>query len=284
MTSVFAKRSSVDVPKGGTLSLSCVVQHCGDDGWTGGWGLSTEGQFLLFSPTPRHHLSKVTLTTNSTRLLMNILNVNQSDHGLYQCQITWVEGSTSVGHMTYVNITAGTYGPSSQHYLRVNQFHAKNVQYVLLCKISPQNENQSQKILTRHSQMTGRLVCMCSDFIDVLYLFCAAIPPTSVRKVYSRVAVYVSTCLVITLVLGLAYHIRSKVPSQPPQITPPKPPPRSQSARKDTPRKTSFSLSIQFQNILLQCLDMHISTTALYMNMRSICTVDRVYSLFKGQV
>jgi hypothetical protein len=107
VTSVLAKRGSVDVPKGGTLSLSCVVQHCGDDGWTGGWGLSTEGQFLLFSPTPRHHLSKVTLTTNSTRLIMDILNVNQSDHGMYQCQITWVKGSTSVGHMTYVNITAG---------------------------------------------------------------------------------------------------------------------------------------------------------------------------------
>ncbi|XP_021437770.2 uncharacterized protein LOC110503656 isoform X2 [Oncorhynchus mykiss] len=106
VTSVLAKRGSVDVPKGGTLSLSCDVQHCGNDGWTGGWGLSTEGQFLLFSHTPRHHLSKVTLTTNSTRLLMDILNVNQSDHGMYQCQITWVEGYTSVGHMTYVNITA----------------------------------------------------------------------------------------------------------------------------------------------------------------------------------
>lgn len=127
VTSVLAKRSSVNVPKGGTLSLSCVVQHCGDDGWTGGWGLSTEGQFLLFSPTPRHHLSKVTLTTNSTRLLMDILNVNQSDHGLYQCQITWVEGYTSVGHMTHVNITKGRYGPSI-----VNQFHASNVQYIFI--------------------------------------------------------------------------------------------------------------------------------------------------------
>lgn len=127
VTSVLAKRSSVNVPKGGTLSLSCVVQHCGDDGWTGGWGLSTEGQFLLFSPTPRHHLSKVTLTTNSTRLLMDILNVNQSDYGMYQCQITWVEGYTSVGHMTHVNITKGRYGPSI-----VNQFHASNVQYIFI--------------------------------------------------------------------------------------------------------------------------------------------------------
>eukprot|EP00063_Salmo_salar_P094677 XP_014069512.1 PREDICTED: uncharacterized protein LOC106612654 [Salmo salar] len=193
VTSVFAKRSSVDVPKGGTLSLSCVVQHCGDDGWTGRWGLSTEGQFLLFSPTPRHHLSKVTLTTNSTRLLMDILNVNQSDHGLYQCQITWVEGSTSVGHMTYVNITA-------------------------------------------------------------------AIPPTSVRKVYSRVAVYVSTCLVITLVLGLAYHIRSKVPSQPPQITPPKPPPRSQSARKDTPLtpRPKPNIELVYAALSKDCLEQRI--------------------------
>nr|XP_046150620.1 uncharacterized protein LOC123992969 [Oncorhynchus gorbuscha] len=174
VTSILAKRGSVNVPKGGTLSLSCVVQHCGDDGWTGGWGLSTEGQFLLFSPTPRHHLSNVTLTTNRTRLLMDILNVNQSDYGMYQCQITWVEGYTSVGHMTHVNITAAT-------------------------------------------------------------------PPTSVWKVYSRVAVYVSTCLVITLVitlvlvLGLACHRRSKVPSQPPPIPPPNPPPRSRSARKDKP-------------------------------------------------
>ncbi|KAK6295759.1 hypothetical protein J4Q44_G00334720 [Coregonus suidteri] len=192
VTSVFAKKRNVNVPKGGTLSLSCVVQHCGDDGWTGGWGLSTEGQFLLFSPTPRHHLSNVTLTTNRTRLLMDILNVNQSDYGMYHCQITWVEGYTSVGHMTYVNITA-------------------------------------------------------------------AIPPTSVRKVYFRVVVYVSTCLVITLVLvlGLACHIRSKVPSQPPPIPPPKPPPRSRSVRKDKPPtpKPNPKIELVYAALSKDCLE-----------------------------
>lgn len=138
---------------------------------------------------------------------------------------------------------------------------------------------------TPHSEMTSRLVCALTSLI-LLYLFSVAIPPTSVWKGYSRVVVYVSICLVITLVLvlGLACYIRSKVPSQPPPIPPPNPPPRSRSARKDKPRKTSLSLSIQFHNILLQYVDIHISTTVLYMNLISICTVDRVYCLFKGQV
>lgn len=155
------------------------------------------------------------------------------------------------------------------------------VMYSMYLFFYPQNKKQSQKMTTPHSEMTSRLVCALTS-LSLLYPFSVATPPTSVWKVYSRVVVYVSTCLVITLVLGLAYHIRSKVPSQPPPIPPPKPPPRSQSACKDKPRKTSLSLLIQFHSILLQCVDVHISTTALYMNMRSICTVDRVYSLFKG--
>ncbi|XP_010892078.1 uncharacterized protein si:dkey-52l18.4 isoform X2 [Esox lucius] len=106
VTSVLAKRLSVKVPEGGSLSLSCIVQHCGNGGWTGGWGLSTGGQFLLVCPSPRHHLSNSTLTTNRTHLHMDILNVNQSDCGMYQCQITWFDGQISVGHMTSVNITA----------------------------------------------------------------------------------------------------------------------------------------------------------------------------------
>ncbi|XP_010892077.1 uncharacterized protein si:dkey-52l18.4 isoform X1 [Esox lucius] len=168
VTSVLAKRLSVKVPEGGSLSLSCIVQHCGNGGWTGGWGLSTGGQFLLVCPSPRHHLSNSTLTTNRTHLHMDILNVNQSDCGMYQCQITWFDGQISVGHMTSVNITA-----------------------------APQ-------------------------------------PGPPERKLYYRVAVYFSACLVITLALVLACNIRPKVPSQH-RLQPPPVPPRSQSVRMAQP-------------------------------------------------
>ncbi|KAJ7990261.1 hypothetical protein DPEC_G00298490 [Dallia pectoralis] len=164
VTSVVAKRLSVEVPQGSNLSLSCVVQHCGNGGWTGGWGLSTNGQFLLVRPSLRHHLSNFTLTTNSTHLQMDILNVNQSDCGEYQCQITWFDGQTSMGHVTSVNITARPAAPP---------------------------------------------------------------PGPPGRTWYSRMAVYFSACLVITLVLVLACNIRPKVQSQNSQQPPPIPP-RSQ--------------------------------------------------------
>ncbi|XP_062873401.1 uncharacterized protein si:dkey-52l18.4 [Trichomycterus rosablanca] len=40
------------------------------------------------------------------RLLLKIHNVNQSDSGLYQCIIKW-QNSTSAGHVTQINVTAG---------------------------------------------------------------------------------------------------------------------------------------------------------------------------------
>ncbi|XP_051963701.1 uncharacterized protein si:dkey-52l18.4 isoform X1 [Xyrauchen texanus] len=108
--SVRASRGSKFVPEGGSLQMSCEVEHCGVLSWTGGWTFqdmqrSTEWTFL--TPSLRIQLSNYTLTTNSTNLLVNIQNINQSDAGAYKCLISWPQHITSSGHVTYVNVTEG---------------------------------------------------------------------------------------------------------------------------------------------------------------------------------
>lgn len=106
---MFAKRDTLHVPEGSSLSLSCDIQHCGDT-WTGKWTWSysdkTDKKFIENSD--RHSLTNVTLSANKTRLLLKFLSVNQSDEGFYGCMVTWGDQSlTGQGHFTYVNITAG---------------------------------------------------------------------------------------------------------------------------------------------------------------------------------
>ncbi|KAG7479864.1 Cell adhesion molecule 3 [Solea senegalensis] len=113
---VLARRETFYVPEGGSLSLSCVVQHCGDT-WTGNWRWqnATDERFSTIRNSERHHLTNVTLSANGTRLVLNLQRVNQLDEGSYGCKVTWGEGYTDQGHLMYVNITAAV--PSQRNLL-----------------------------------------------------------------------------------------------------------------------------------------------------------------------
>ncbi|KAK5868443.1 hypothetical protein PBY51_009457 [Eleginops maclovinus] len=99
--SVLADRSTMYVAEGDSLSLSCVVQHCGGS-WTGDWMRrnSTEEKLV------RHRVTKVNLSVNQTQLILNFLNVQKSDEGSYGCSVTWAQDVTEKGHFKYVNVTA----------------------------------------------------------------------------------------------------------------------------------------------------------------------------------
>ncbi|XP_060754180.1 uncharacterized protein si:dkey-52l18.4 [Neoarius graeffei] len=103
---VLASRKNLYIPEGESVSLSCDVLHC-EQNWTGGWGMRQE-HFTFLTPSPRVHLSNITITHNTTRLLLNIQNLNQSDSGVYQCSIYWKETS-SQSHVAQVNVTAGSF-------------------------------------------------------------------------------------------------------------------------------------------------------------------------------
>ncbi|KAM6987726.1 uncharacterized protein LKV04_010538 [Tautogolabrus adspersus] len=105
---VLARRLTVHVTAGGSLSLSCVVKHCGDT-WKGDWmwrNSTEEKTVYVIKESVRHGLSSVMLSADETRLTLYILRVNQSDEGSYGCKVKWDEGETDQGHWTYVKITA----------------------------------------------------------------------------------------------------------------------------------------------------------------------------------
>ncbi|XP_037632404.1 uncharacterized protein si:dkey-52l18.4 [Sebastes umbrosus] len=99
---VLAERETLYVPAGGSLSLSCVVQHCGG-AWTGTWMRrnSTDQKLRV-----RHHVTNVTLSDNKTELILSFQSVNQSYEGSYGCSVKWSQGDTEQGHLKYVNVTA----------------------------------------------------------------------------------------------------------------------------------------------------------------------------------
>lgn len=107
--SILAKREMYYVPEGGILSLSCVVQHCGNN-WTGAWMWenSTYDVRKPVKESERHHLTNKTISASQTKLFLNIQSVNQSDEGSYGCMVVWDTGINENGHRTHVNITAGT--------------------------------------------------------------------------------------------------------------------------------------------------------------------------------
>ncbi|XP_056296414.1 uncharacterized protein si:dkey-52l18.4 [Pseudoliparis swirei] len=99
---VLGERETLYVPAGRGLSLTCVVQHCGD-AWTGNWTRrnSTEEKFIA-----RQRVTDVTLSANQTRLTLHFLSVGKLDEGLYGCRVKWAHGDTDQGHLKYVNVTA----------------------------------------------------------------------------------------------------------------------------------------------------------------------------------
>ncbi|XP_076833432.1 uncharacterized protein LOC143478358 [Brachyhypopomus gauderio] len=105
MNSVVSKRREVFLPEGHSISLVCKIQHCGQEGWRGGWYSTRKGHPTILSPSPRHHLSNRTENANSTDLLVTIQNLNQSDSGAYLCIVEWKNNITSPGHVTHVNVT-----------------------------------------------------------------------------------------------------------------------------------------------------------------------------------
>ncbi|KAF4104230.1 hypothetical protein G5714_015217 [Onychostoma macrolepis] len=65
----------------------------------------------------RIEMSSSSSTANSTRLLLHIHNINQSDAGAYKCLISWPQNITSSGHVTYVNVTAAAADSSGRSLL-----------------------------------------------------------------------------------------------------------------------------------------------------------------------
>lgn len=96
------------MPAGGRLSLSCLVQHCGED-WIGDWVFenSTQGGSNAVKESAKHHLTQVKLSGNTAKQILELLSINQSDEGFYGCSVKWSQGDTAQGHLTYVNVTAG---------------------------------------------------------------------------------------------------------------------------------------------------------------------------------
>ncbi|XP_051717262.1 uncharacterized protein si:dkey-52l18.4 isoform X2 [Ctenopharyngodon idella] len=107
-SNVRGSRAFKVVAEGSSLQLSCEVLHCGVTGWTGGWAFREmpTTEFTFLTPSERIVLSNYSSTANSTHLLVNIHNINQSDAGAYRCMITWPGQSTSPGHVTNVTVTA----------------------------------------------------------------------------------------------------------------------------------------------------------------------------------
>ncbi|XP_054461458.1 uncharacterized protein si:dkey-52l18.4 [Anoplopoma fimbria] len=99
---VVAERETLYVPAGQSLSLSCVVQHCGG-AWNGNWIRRNSTDEMLIV---RHRLTNVTLSAYETQLTLNFLNISQLDEGSYGCRVIWAEGETEQGHLKYVNVTA----------------------------------------------------------------------------------------------------------------------------------------------------------------------------------
>lgn len=105
---VLATRATFHVPAGGSLSLSCLVQHCGDP-WKGYWMWtnSTDVRSRAVEESVRHRLTSVTLSANESQLILSFPSVNQSDEGFYGCIVFWGQYDMEHGHFMYVNITAG---------------------------------------------------------------------------------------------------------------------------------------------------------------------------------
>lgn len=113
---VLAKAKTFNVTAGGSLTLSCVVQHCGDT-WTGSWMWtnSTDVKSRAVRESMRHRLTKVMLSANKTQLILNFLSLSQSDEGFYGCRVVWGQGDTEEGHFMHVNVTAAV--PSQRRVL-----------------------------------------------------------------------------------------------------------------------------------------------------------------------
>ncbi|KAG7223106.1 hypothetical protein INR49_015865 [Caranx melampygus] len=106
---VLAKRNTFNVLEGDSLSLSCVILHCGHN-WTGDWMWknSTDEKFSIVEESDRHRLTEEEVSANETRLFLKLMRVSPLDEGSYKCRLVWGQDRTEMGHLTSVNVTAAT--------------------------------------------------------------------------------------------------------------------------------------------------------------------------------
>lgn len=105
---VLARRETYHVTAGGTLSLSCVVQHCGEN-WTSDWiwKNSTDDTFIIVKNATQWRLTNVKLSTNKTQLVLDFVRVTELDEGSYGCRVMWSKNKeVDQGHLMYVNVSA----------------------------------------------------------------------------------------------------------------------------------------------------------------------------------
>lgn len=105
---VFGKRETFFVPAGGSLSLFCVVQHCGGN-WTGNWKRQNLTTSTTVENNARHRFTIGPVSANQSKLHLKILSVRESDEGFYTCNVKWSDGSHDVSHLMQVNVTKGIY-------------------------------------------------------------------------------------------------------------------------------------------------------------------------------
>lgn len=105
---VLARRETYHVTVGETLSLSCIVQHCGDT-WSSKWiwKNSTDDTFITVKNTAQKRLTSVELSPNQTRLVLDFVRVTELDEGSYGCSVEWSQSKeVDQGHLMYVNVSA----------------------------------------------------------------------------------------------------------------------------------------------------------------------------------
>ncbi|KAK7882526.1 hypothetical protein WMY93_028700 [Mugilogobius chulae] len=103
---VLNRRAVFTAVRGQSLSLSCVVQHCGDSfTWKWIWKNSTDDTFRSVQTTDLRRLTRNDLSTNQSRLVLDLLRVNESDEGSFGCSVQWETHEVEQGHLMLVNVT-----------------------------------------------------------------------------------------------------------------------------------------------------------------------------------
>ncbi|XP_013877974.1 uncharacterized protein si:dkey-52l18.4 [Austrofundulus limnaeus] len=103
---VLGRSQTFYAPEGSSMTLSCVVQHCGEN-WTGNWTYKklTNATSGTVGDGGKHHFSHLALSNNETQLNLTIRSVGQSDAGSYKCSVIWEDGSRDEGHWMHLNVT-----------------------------------------------------------------------------------------------------------------------------------------------------------------------------------
>lgn len=105
--SVLNRRETYSVASGDSLSLSCIVQHCGDPfTWKWVWKNSTDENLGSVLRNDRNSLTSEDLSVNKTRLILDVGRVSEWDEGFYGCRVEWGSAEVDQGHLMYVNVTA----------------------------------------------------------------------------------------------------------------------------------------------------------------------------------